>query len=275
MVCDTPTMHRWQVGDVEIVRIEDAAFALPTDHDVPDWMVPAFAPTAAEIALAFSCIGIRTSDRCIVVDPWLADDAPRGRPDAATHVESLLAQFADTGLLAEGVDTVVNTHIDGIGWNTRPDGDAWVPTFPNARYLFPAAELDAVAAGEEVYGGEHLGPLVGAGLLESVPAGTSPEIAPGVTLVDAPGHNFGHLAVRIESAGDLAVMPGHLVLTPIQVEDPDHDVGEPTHAVGAATRRRLLDELADRRGLLLTTLVGGPGGGRVEREGSGFRLVVD
>ena len=42
----------------------------------------------------------------------------------------------------EAVDVVVNTHLhfDHVGWNTMRDGDAWVPTFPNARYLVPEAD---------------------------------------------------------------------------------------------------------------------------------------
>jgi L-ascorbate metabolism protein UlaG (beta-lactamase superfamily) len=49
--------------------------------------------------------------------------------------------------------------------------------------------------------------------------------------------------------------------------------GELDVATAAATRRAILDELATRRGALLTTLVGGPGGGLVERDGNGYRLV--
>jgi glyoxylase-like metal-dependent hydrolase (beta-lactamase superfamily II) len=40
------------------------------------------------------------------------------------------------------VDVVINTHLhfDHVGWNTMRDGDAWVPTFPNTRYLMPEAD---------------------------------------------------------------------------------------------------------------------------------------
>ena len=42
----------------------------------------------------------------------------------------------------ESVDVVVNTHVhsDHVGWNTKREGDSWVPTFPNARYLIPEAD---------------------------------------------------------------------------------------------------------------------------------------
>lgn len=270
-------MHRWQVGEIEIVRVEDASFALPTEHPVPDWMIPAFAPSHTEIGLAFSAITIRTGDVRIVVDPWLADDGPRERPDAAAHVQGLLSALADAGFPATEVDVVVNSHIDGIGWNTCPDGHGgWQPTFPNARYLYPVAELDAVAAGENVFGGEHLHVLLDAGVVDPVPTGSGPvPVAPGVTLVDAPGHNAGHVAVRVESGGDVAVIPGHLVLSPFQIDDPSFNAGEVDVTVAARTRRSLLSELAERRGLLVATLLGGPGGGRVEATGSGFRLIVD
>ena len=40
------------------------------------------------------------------------------------------------------VDVVINTHIhsDHVGWNTKLENGAWVPTFPNARYLMPAPD---------------------------------------------------------------------------------------------------------------------------------------
>ena len=160
----------------------------------------------------------------------------------------------------------------GIGWSTRPTDDGWRPTFPNARYLLPAAELAAIDRGVEINGAEHLGPLRDAGLLDAVDAPF--EIVAGVSLVDAPGHNFGHVAVRIEDGSSLAIYPGHLVLSLLQVDDPGADAGELDLTTATATRRAVLDELASRDGVLLTTLVGGPGGGVVQRSGSGYRLAT-
>ena len=269
-------MHRWTVGDVTVARLEDAAFALPAEAAVPDWMVPAFAPTPDAVGIAFSAIAIRAGDRRIVVDPWLADDSPRDRADAAAHVAGLLAAMAAIGCAADDVDVVVNTHIDGIGWNTRPDGAGWSATFPNARYLVPVQELDAVDAGEDVYGGDGFQVLRRAGVVDPIDPSSLPlTIAPGVELVDAPGHNAGHVAVRIRSGSDVAIVPGHLVLNPMQVDDPAFDVGEPDHATGATTRQRMLDDLADAGGLLITSMLGGPGGGRVQRTPTGFALIVD
>ena len=53
------------------------------------------------------------------------------------------------GVQPEAVDVVVNTHLhtDHVGWNTKRDGDSWVPTFPNARYLIPGGRLPLLPPG--------------------------------------------------------------------------------------------------------------------------------
>jgi glyoxylase-like metal-dependent hydrolase (beta-lactamase superfamily II) len=264
-------MLRWRVGTVEVVRIDASSFVLPSPVPMPSWAVPWLTPSVGEAPVAFSALAIRSGDQRIVVDPWLADDGPRSRPDAAVIIDGLLRELAEAGFPAERVDTVVNTHLDGIGWNTRPSADGWVPTFPRARYLFPAAELAAVDRGVRIAGGDELGPLRDAGVLEAIelPHVLTPE----VMLETAPGHNYGHAAVRIDSEGDLAVYPGHLVLSLLQIDAPERNVGEADLVTATATRRRILGELADRRGLLLTTLIGGPGAGTVARAAAGFRLA--
>ncbi len=268
-------MQSWRVGDIEIVRVESVDLALPAPAPVPDWMVPAFGTGDGEVRLAFSALAIRTGNARIVVDPWLADDNPRTQPDADVAAARALTSLADAGFPADDVDLVLNTHLDGIGWNTRPDDSGgWRPSFPNAKYVYSAAQLATVDDGVEVYGDAGLAELRARTDVEGL---TPPhQITPGVSVADAPGHEPGHLAVRVESRGDLAIYPGHLVLSPFQVDDPGTTLaGEADHllAEATATRRAILDELAGRDGLLLTTLVGGPGGGRVVRgEVGGFRL---
>ena len=46
------------------------------------------------------------------------------------------------GCPAESVDFVMCTHlhVDHVGWNTKLENGRWVPTFPNAKYLFAKRE---------------------------------------------------------------------------------------------------------------------------------------
>ena len=270
-------MHRWVVGAVEIVRIEDDDFALPSERPAPAWAVPELAPTTDQVGIAFSAFAIADGERRIVVDPWLANEAPRALDDAAERVERLLAELARAGFPADRVDTVVNTHFDGIGWNTRPDParpSGWAPTFGRARSLYPRAELDAWRAGTFPPSEDGLAVLESAGVLNGVDLDRDQpvRVSDHVTLRDAPGHNPGHVAVVVESEGALAIIPGHLFLTPFQIDDPT-EAADVDPATAEASRRTLLAELADRDGLLLTPLLGGPGGGTVRRTGDGYELT--
>jgi hypothetical protein len=270
-------VRRWHVGDVTIVRIESVELTLPSERPVPEWAVPHLAPSTDAYHLAFSGFGIVDGDRRIVVDPWLADDNPRSAPDAGERVDGLLSRLAAAGLPAGEVDVVVNTHIDGTGWNTRPasrpDGDGWVATFPNARYLIPEAEIAAIERGDPIFGADGLAPLFDACVVDPVDASAEPvPVSRHVTLDPAPGHNFGHVAVRVDAAEDgVAVIPGHLFLDLFSVEDPSSREGDGPEAPD--TRRRLLDLLAARSGLLLSPFFGGEGAGRVEGDATtGYRL---
>src|SRR3546814_6871598 len=51
--------------------------------------------------------------------------------------------LAAVGLSVEDIDFVMCTHlhVDHVGWNTRLVNGRWVPTFPNARYLFGDREF--------------------------------------------------------------------------------------------------------------------------------------
>ena len=264
-------MHRWTVGEVEVVRIEDEDFDLPSDEAVPPWAVDAgMAPDTGSTSLAFTAYGIRSGDTRIVVDPWIANDFPRSLPDADERSTRLLDELAAEGFPSTEVDVVVLTHVDGRGWLTRPDGSR---TFTSARHLIARDEDAAVRRHDPPFDDDPVADLLDAIAAEVVdpPVVVTDEVA----LVPAPGHNHGHLAVRIESGGELALMPGHLLLNVFEVADPARPQFDSFPPELEPTRRALLDELADRDGLLLLPLVGGPSGGtgRVEAEGGGYRLT--
>ena len=137
-------MHRWTIGEVEITRVEDLNFAVPSDVPVPDCVYLRSLPRPATSASCSARSPSASDGIKIVVDPWLANDGPRDEPDAAKHADRLLRELADVGFPPDEVDVVVNSHLDGVGWNTSRDA-GWEPAFPNARYLYPATELAAIA----------------------------------------------------------------------------------------------------------------------------------
>jgi glyoxylase-like metal-dependent hydrolase (beta-lactamase superfamily II) len=55
-----------------------------------------------------------------------------------------LERLAAAGARPEEIDLVMCTHLhhDHVGWNTQQRDGKWVPTFPNARYVFSKPDVD-------------------------------------------------------------------------------------------------------------------------------------
>jgi hypothetical protein len=188
-------VQRWRVGQIEIVRIVDEEVPLPPDAlaagwagPLPGWCEPRFA-TDEGVLLAFSALAIRAPDGTrIVVDPWLVNDAARTRDDAEAHLTSLLDELTAAGFAPHEVDLLVLSHVDGVGWITRPDptkAAGWTPTFPNARYVITADELEARRP-EPEFTDLAVHPLVPPGAVELTPFAVRLTHAATVPADDAP-----------------------------------------------------------------------------------------
>ena len=274
-------MERWTVGESVIIRVPDEQFELVVPQDVAtksvllsqaSWLAPQFLTGAGELRVGTSAIAIETLGARIVVDPWLAfDDADRTTPEATARVERLLAQLGDAGFPPESVDFVVDTHIDGVGANTRPAEAGEVPAFPNARYVIAPEEIAALQAGR-LPGAEALNVLVAHGLVDE-PDGP---VAGDVVMERGPGHSAGHHVVRVGPDGDDAVVIGHLFLHPAQVFSPDPRAGlDEDIELAAETRRALLARAAEKRTLVIGPLWATPGAGTVVPAGETGRWRLE
>ena len=111
----------------------------------PSWSIPASATTASE-----AC---RSGTTCA---PTIRDGLPR----AGVHPEEVDYVFC------------THMHVDHVGWNTRLENGRFVPTFPNAKYLFHRTEWEHWKETEEEIQAEvvkdSLLPIVDAGLAEMV-----------------------------------------------------------------------------------------------------------
>jgi glyoxylase-like metal-dependent hydrolase (beta-lactamase superfamily II) len=188
-----------------------------------------------------------------------------------------LEKLAEAGHPPESVDVVLCTHlhIDHVGWNTRLVEGRWVPTFPNARYLFGRIELEhwLASAGDEDRRimADSVRPVLDAGLADAV----EPDhvVTGEVRLEPTPGHTPGHVSVRIRSQGREAVITGDLMHHPVQCAEPlwqSHFDVDPDAA--RATRRRFLEQQADRDVLVLGTHFAAPTAGHVVRAGAAWEF---
>lgn len=203
-------MERWRIGDSVITRVPDENFELVVPQDdattsvllsQASWLAPHFLTGAGELRVGTSALAIDTAGAHVVVDPWLAfDDPDRTAPEARARIERLLGNLADAAFPPETVDVVVNTHIDGVGTNTRPEGATEVPAFPNARYLIASEEIAALHAGR-FPGAEPLEMLDADGLVDNPDDNPNGRVAGDVSVEPGPGHSPGHHVVRVGPDG--------------------------------------------------------------------------
>jgi glyoxylase-like metal-dependent hydrolase (beta-lactamase superfamily II) len=274
----------WSIGDVRITRVVELPPAplqglLPDatpDAIAPyDWLAP-FVDDSGRLLFSIHCLVVETPDRLVVVDTCIGNDKPR--PMAFwDHLETdFLERFRAAGFEPERVDTVLCTHmhVDHVGWNTRLVEGRWIPTFPNARYLYAEKEWahwkDAPPDQGPILE-DSVQPIFDAGLADLVPS--DHRISTELSLFPTEGHTPGHVSISIESRGERAVITGDMIHHPCQLPHPewasiaDTDANESTR-----TRRRFLERFADQPVLVIGTHFTAPTAGHVVRDGDRHRL---
>ncbi len=291
-------MRRWQIGNVGITQIVELTFEgleafLPDatpDAVLPiDWLSPHFLTPEGVLKFSIHALVIDTGERCVIVDTCVGNDKPREAfPDWDRLQTSFLDDLTAAGYPPERIDIVLCTHLhlDHVGWNTRLVDGAWVPTFPNARYLVEAGEYAYVrdeAEGDDVEPWlvemnravmqDSIGPVAAAGLLDPVPA--DHRLCEEICLVPTPGHTVGHVSVLIESLGESALITGDFVHHPCQLAHPEWSVTtDYDGSMSVQTRERIFGRYAGSPTVLIGTHWPEPTAGRLVRDGDVYRLVV-
>ncbi|MFE9096080.1 MBL fold metallo-hydrolase [Streptomyces sp. NPDC007264] len=291
------SVQRMVLGDVEIVRVVDwvgpyppartlvpgAAAELWREHE--EQLAPAhWDPVTDRAVIALQTWVLRSGGRTVLVDTGVGNGRERpGNPFFHRRQDDYLGRLARAGVAPEDVDIVVNTHIHGdhVGWNTRDADGEWVPTFPRARYLVPAADdahfgpANGYANGsrpdDRLLYEDSVAPVHRAGQVVLWDGGH--RIDENLTLEPAPGHTPGSSVLRLASGGERAVFVGDVLHNPVQILRPDCNscfCADPRQA--AASRRRILERAADERELVVPAHFGGAGAVEVRRAGAAFRL---
>jgi glyoxylase-like metal-dependent hydrolase (beta-lactamase superfamily II) len=183
-----------------------------------------------------------------------------------------------TGCPRETIDIVVCTHlhVDHVGWNTMKDGDQWVPTFSNARYLIGRREYEywsADTSEDQVpVMQDSVTPIFDSGLADLVES--EHIVSPHIRLFPTPGHTPGHVSVMIESEGETAMITGDTMHHPCQIARPDWSVTfDEDQAAAASCRKSLLEDVADSSVLVIGTHFASPTAGKIIRDGDTYKFV--
>ena len=198
------------------------------------------------------------------------------------HLDTpFLERLRSAGVTPEEVDIVLCTHLhaDHIGWNTLLRDGRWVPTFPNAKYLFSRTE-DAFwdprrnpASSEDpqrnVAYRDSVLPVIESGQAVLLDGGHA--IDERMQIEPAPGHTPGHVILKLSEKGERALFCGDVMHHPLQVYAPHWNTRFcelPDEA--RATRRRVLEHCAEHRALLFPTHFGAPHVAAIHASAGGF-----
>ena len=285
-------MSTWQFGRVRVDRVLEFEMPLlPPQQLYPDstpeaierhrhWLEPRLLdPASGLLVLAFHSFVIRSTHHTIVVDTCSGNDRHRpGKPRYHMKDWPYLDNLAKTGVSPEAVDFVLCTHlhVDHVGWNTRLQDGKWVPTFPNAKYLFARPEWEywrshyqTEAFRDDPYYTDCILPIIEAGQMELVDG--SYAFNDEVWLDPTPGHTPGHVCVHIRSGGRECVMSGDLMHHAVQCAEPDWNS---CFCVDAAhsrrTRRDFLSRYAGTQVTIMPAHFPTPTAGTIERDGDAW-----
>ena len=278
------------VGDLTIHRIiEQETTFLPALELLPTltpellaenrpWLLGTGAVDVKDVlVLCFQSYVVKTPYHTILIDSCIGNDKPRPlRPNWNMKTDNTyMRMLATAGFAVEDIDFVMCTHLhpDHVGWNTRLDGDRWIPTFPNARYIFGKDEFDHWAAQNAKTTvpsfADSVLPVVEARQAETVR--NDYEIGDHVRILPTPGHTPGHVAFTFGRGKDAAVFSGDLMHSPLQTRYPELSVKfDVDPAQAASTRRTFLERYCDTDTLCCTAHFPSPSMGKIRRRGEGF-----
>jgi glyoxylase-like metal-dependent hydrolase (beta-lactamase superfamily II) len=225
---------------------------------------------------------VQTKHHNILIDSCVGNHKPRpSRPFwDMMNTDRFEKSLAATGVSVDQIDYVMCTHlhVDHVGWNTKLENGRWVPTFPNAKYVFSDRELaywtetekkDASAA---PWITDSVLPIVAAQREEIVKSDHT--FTDMVKLLPTPGHTIDHYSVQVGEAGADAVITGDMIHSPLQARYPELGMRVDYSSPQAGeSRRQLFGCLCDTSTLVCTAHFPSPSSGRITRWGDGFKFV--
>lgn len=246
------------VGDFKITYLNDGGGYMtptamyPASSDEGWGQYSRLMDSQGRLVISIGGFLIETGDHKIVLDlgfgPQTVEFPGFGPFIGGKFMESL----AETGVAREDVTTVIysHLHLDHVGWTSlEVDGQREL-TFPNAQHHCTKAEWDFWLADES-----GLGPHPEAVIafikdnIGFIEAGSSP--APGITVLDTPGHTPGHISLHIDAGDQEVFMIVDLLHNEAQFYEASWSVAFDIDPVAARATREAMYPRLDRPNVIV------------------------
>ncbi|MSO76378.1 MAG: MBL fold metallo-hydrolase [Alphaproteobacteria bacterium] len=282
-----------KIGDITVRRVEEVGGPSFTPEFLyPDWtpehlekhrhwLVPGcYHERTGRFLMGIQSWVVETKHHTILIDTGIGNQKSRSRPTWNMLDLPWLARLGEVGVTPEQVDYVLCTHlhVDHVGWNTRLEDGRWVPTFPNARYLFPKGDYEhwerenRTSPANDGSFNDSVLPIMAAGKAELF--GDAHVIADAIQVVASPGHSPGHVCFKVESKGESALIAGDIMHHVMQVYEPDFSTSFcADRDLARVSRKRILAEYAGTPTLVMPCHFPAPYCGRVVSDGQNYRFV--
>ncbi|KHQ52716.1 MBL fold metallo-hydrolase [Mameliella alba] len=277
-----PAHFRFQLGEAVLTVVSDGHLEIPANglgvnadpEEVKAFLESYFLSTETNYSHTNHLV-IELGEAKVLVD---VGSGNRFLPTAGKLMENLGAAGIDASEITHVV--ITHAHPDHV-WGIRDDFDEAI--LPDAQFFIGGTERDfwlqdglvnsvPTEMQQFVVGAVNSLNVDGA---EWTVVGDEADIAPGIRVIDTPGHTIGHMSVVIESGGKQLIALGDSMnhawmstVRPEWVSNFDMD-GEQT----VATRKRLLDMAATDRMAVLGYHFPFPGVGHIAAEGDAYRFV--
>lgn len=288
-------MQVFKVGKATITRIQETYLPVYPIADIfPEfseadlkehghWLAPDHYEIASKkIKLSVHSWLLQVDGRKILIDCCCGNHKSRpARPHWNMLNEPWLDRLAAAGARPDEIDMVMCTHLhhDHLGWNTQLRDGKWVPTFPNARYVFSKLDFDyfakvdadpATAPAEFGTFRECVIPVVEAGRADLI---TGPhKLNEFIDILPAGGHSPGHFAFKMNFGSSTAMITGDVFHHLLQVYYPDWNFPKNSDVNEArVSRRRVFEDCAATGAMVFPGHVGAPFASFIDKTATGFK----
>ncbi len=277
-----PGYHRLQMGEAAITIVSDGHFEMPVSElgvnadrkEVEQFLLNHSKPTDS-VYRHTNHLFVELGDAKVLVDVGSGDRF-------VNSVGRLLENLESAGIDPYEITHVVITHAhpDHI-WGLRDGFDE--PILPDAEYIIGGNEMDHWLQNDYVnkVAPEMQQIVLGAvnsintDGLEWTRAVNDQEIAPGIRVIETPGHTAGHMSVVVESGGNSLIALGDCMTNAyMDFSHPEWVIARDENPeTTVKTRKRVLDMTAADGMAVLGYHFPFPGIGHVLRDGDAYRFI--